>query len=79
MRAVFIFLVLALLGAGAFLYWTPSETPMSLPERARPLILTTFYPTTYFTQRIVGDYCDVECPVPNDADPIFPKTLNGHV
>ncbi len=34
-------------------------------------IYTTFYPTTYFTERIAGDRVDVVCPLPADADPIF--------
>ena len=34
-------------------------------------VLTTFYPTQYFAQRIAGDLLTVECPVPDDADPIF--------
>ncbi len=35
----------------------------------RKVIVTTFYPTTYFAQRIVGDAVPVECPLPPDADP----------
>lgn len=38
-----------------------------------PVIYTTFYPTTYFAQRIAGDRARVVCPVPADADPIFWK------
>ena len=38
-----------------------------------PQIYTTFYPTTYFTQRIGGDRVEVVCPLPEDADPIFWK------
>ncbi|MEQ8764881.1 MAG: metal ABC transporter substrate-binding protein [Planctomycetota bacterium] len=36
-----------------------------------PLVMTTFYPTTYFTERIGGQWVRVTCPVPEDADPIF--------
>lgn len=36
-----------------------------------PLVMTTFYPTTYFARRIGGDFVRVVCPVPADADPIF--------
>jgi zinc transport system substrate-binding protein len=34
-----------------------------------PVIYTTFYPTTYFAQRIGGDRVKVVCPCPTDADP----------
>ena len=34
-------------------------------------VLTTFYPTQYFAQRIAGDHLTIDCPVPADADPIF--------
>ncbi len=34
-------------------------------------ILTTFYPTTYFAQRIAGEELKVDCPLPDGADPIF--------
>lgn len=41
-------------------------------KSAGPLkVLTTFYPTQYFTQRIGGDLVEVSCPVPMDEDPIF--------
>lgn len=36
-----------------------------------PVVYTTFYPTTYFTQRIGGDAVKVVCPCPVDADPAF--------
>lgn len=35
------------------------------------LVMTTFYPTTYFAKRIAGGRVPVECPLPADADPIF--------
>ena len=37
----------------------------------KPVVYTTFYPTTYFTERIVGDLAEVVCPLPEGADPIF--------
>lgn len=37
----------------------------------KPVVYTTFYPTTYFTQRIAGDLADVVNPCPPDADPAF--------
>ena len=39
----------------------------------KPVVLTTFYPTTYFAKRIAGDLAEVRCPLPADADPIFWK------
>jgi len=36
-----------------------------------PVILTTFYPTHYFTQKIAMGKVKVECPCPEDEDPIF--------
>lgn len=48
------------------------------PEGARtqrgdgPLaVYTTFYPTTYFAERIGGAHVKVTCPCPADADPAF--------
>lgn len=35
------------------------------------VVLTTFYPTTYFARRIAGGLVPVECPVPAGEDPIF--------
>lgn len=37
----------------------------------RPVVYTTFYPTTYFTQRISGDLVEVVCPCPPNEDPAF--------
>ena len=34
-------------------------------------VLTTFYPTQYFAERISGGLVAVESPLPNDEDPIF--------
>lgn len=41
------------------------------PSRARPLVMTTFHPTTWMAERLAGDAADVVCPVPPDEDPIF--------
>ena len=35
----------------------------------KPVVYTTFYPTTYFAERIAGDLATIECPCPPDADP----------
>ena len=48
---------------------TPSEAAKVVDQQ--PVIYTTFYPTTYFTQRIGGDDVRVVCPCPVDADPAF--------
>lgn len=37
----------------------------------RDLVATSFYPLTYFAERLGGDLVEVECPVPPDADPIY--------
>lgn len=39
--------------------------------RAVPVVYTTFYPTTYFAERLAGDDARVVCPLPADEDPIF--------
>jgi len=36
-----------------------------------PVVMTTFYPTTYFAERIGGDLVEVRCPCPPDEDAIF--------
>ncbi len=53
----------------------PNEGGAWQPESPndKPVVLTTFYPTTYFATRIAGDLAEVRCPLPADADPIFWK------
>ena len=50
-----------------------SAVGCSEPEQTEPLrtrqVYTTFYPTTYFTQRIAGPKVRVVCPLPDGADP----------
>lgn len=41
------------------------------PRELEDVVLTTFYPATYFAERIAGDHVPVECPLPAGADPIF--------
>lgn len=44
------------------------------PTAARsgpPTVYTTFYPTTYFAERIGGAHVRVVCPCPADADPAY--------
>jgi len=45
-------------------------SPTASPELT-PVVYTTFYPMTYFTERIGGDLVKVVCPLPPGADPIF--------
>ena len=40
-------------------------------ETAEPVVYTTFYPTTFFAERIAGGLVEVVCPIPEDEDPIF--------
>lgn len=40
-------------------------------RNARPRILTTFYPLQFFAERLTGNWARVDCPLPEDADPIF--------
>jgi len=42
---------------------------MSDVGAAKPTIYTSFYPLTYFVERIGGTHVDVICPLPDDADP----------
>ena len=60
----FLLLPLALLGC------QKDDAPQT---REVPEVYTTFYATTYFTERIGGDRVKVVCPLPADADPIYWK------
>ena len=48
-----------------------SSKDKTTTESAEPVILTTFYPTHYFTEKITMGKVKVECPCPEDEDPIF--------
>lgn len=50
--------------------WASVPT-VSAGDAVPPVVYTTFYPTTYFAQRIAGEHVKVVCPVAEDADPIF--------
>ena len=66
-----------------FLFWSfisllftglgcsPSHDSLQIKESQKENILTTFYPTTYFAERISGDLVPVQCPVPANEDPIY--------
>jgi len=43
----------------------------SPPPPTTPEVYTTFYPTTWFAQRIAGALAKVVCPLPADEDAIF--------
>ncbi|MCA8961213.1 MAG: zinc ABC transporter substrate-binding protein, partial [Planctomycetes bacterium] len=59
--------ILALLG-----FATSCTTSEPEPVRTGVIeVRTTFYPTTYFAERIGGERVHVVCPTPADADPIF--------
>jgi len=47
------------------------ERAQSTKPAAAPTVCTTFYPTTYFAQRIASDLVNVTNPCPADADPAF--------
>jgi len=48
-----------------------SGLPAAGADATPPEVVTTFYPTRYFAQRISGGLVRVDCAVPPDADPIF--------
>jgi len=49
-----------------------SEPDATTTSKSGPFeVATTFYPTTYFAERIAGDDARVVCPLPDGEDPIF--------
>jgi len=66
-----------------FLFWSlvflsflamgcaPPRDSLQITESKKESILTTFYPTTYFAECISGGIIPVECPVPENEDPIY--------
>ena len=62
------------LGMSLLLAWgcESKQTPPKAPEKPRTAVVyTTFYPTTYFAERIAGDNVKVVNPCPADADPAY--------
>ncbi len=53
----------------------PACSKRGVPEGGSPPtgtgVYTTFYPTTYLTEQIVGGMIPVTCPLPDGADPIY--------
>jgi len=60
-------LAIAMIGGGCDKQEASTDTPRS----GKPVVVTTFYPTKYFCQRIGGDHLEVVCPVPDDEDAIY--------
>lgn len=46
----------------------PAEEQIK-PTSRNAVVATTFYPTTFLAQRLVGDQIEVVCPLPHDTDP----------
>lgn len=59
-------LLLTLAGCGG-----DENGPDATSEDGPTTVYTTFYPTTYFAERLAGDAAEVVCPIPEDEDPIF--------
>lgn len=64
-------LFLLLLGTWACSDSTEPVDRPDLEQTPHEPVMTTFYPLSYFAERIAVDRIPVECPVPADADPIF--------
>ncbi|MEM7622775.1 MAG: metal ABC transporter substrate-binding protein [Planctomycetota bacterium] len=47
------------------------DSAAGVANAPRDVVMTTFYPTTFFAERISGGLVPVECPLPADTDPIF--------
>ena len=62
-----------ILAAGVVCSSCTSAPPAPGPKtgRGKPVIYTTFYPTTYFAEVIGGEAVEVVCPCPADEDAIF--------
>ena len=53
---------------------SPSKKDTDNPEPLESdIIVTSFYPTTYFAERISGGLVPVVCLLPEDEDPIYWK------
>lgn len=58
------------------------ESGTTVPASTQNVVLTTFYPTQYFAERIGGGLVPVRCLLPDDEDPIFwkpdPETIGQY-
>ena len=58
-------LIIALLGCSP-----PDGENKEVTQTTEDIIMTTFYPTQYFTEKIAGGLVPVVCPLPEDEDPV---------
>ena len=69
MRGLFIIILLFY-----FLGCSSPEDGQNKPNTLEAdIIMTSFYPTEYFAKRISGGAVEVQCPLPEDEDPIYWK------
>ena len=78
-RALPVALLIGLIGV---LTACKDDPEYTAPRReGPPVVYTTFFPMTAFTERIVGDLAMVVCPLPEDADAISwkpsPEQIRG--
>ena len=59
------FLIIALLGCSP-----PGGENKKATQITEDIIMTTFYPTQYFTEKIAGGLIPVVCPLPENEDPV---------
>ncbi|GAB4383296.1 MAG: zinc ABC transporter substrate-binding protein [Phycisphaerales bacterium] len=70
MKRVRLVCVLSLGLLGLMVHACRPNAPSDSAARAdRPVVMTTFYPLAFLAERIAGGLVDVECPLPEDADP----------
>lgn len=69
MRSIFILIPLFyILGCSS-----PKDGQNKSDTLEEDIIMTSFYPTEYFAKRISGGTVEVQCPLPEDEDPIYWK------
>ena len=69
MRSLFIIILLFyFLGCSS-----PEDGQNKSDTLEEDIIMTSFYPTEYFAKRISGGAVEVQCPLPEDEDPIYWK------
>jgi zinc transport system substrate-binding protein len=69
--AAILILSISLLLPGGCKREESAPTPARVAAAKTPVVYTTFYPTTYFAERIGRDQIQVVNPCPLDADPAF--------
>lgn len=82
MRSVALSLALGLAAIGAASISGCAETAEPEPIGTEPVVMTSFYPTAYFAERISGGLVDVQLPLPEGADPVHwqpsPAVIAGY-